>query len=156
IVELAEEHISRSIVFESEAREKLVALAQGHPYMLHLLGKHSLRSAWRNSRMAIAAEDIENTLATIAQSGADPVLEGRYKKAIQSSPQREAVLKALAATEKDGETWTSDAYPVATRAGVENPSQYVGNLVTEDYGAELIKVRDRYYRFKDSLFRAYV
>jgi hypothetical protein len=29
-------------------------------------------------------------------------------------------------------------------------------LVTEEYGAELVKMRERYYRFKDSLFAAYV
>ena len=84
------------------------------------------------------------------------MLESRYKRAIASSPQREAVLRALAAVEKGGEVWTTDAYPIATTAGVDNPSQYVGNLVTEEYGAEIVKVRERYYRFRDSLFRAYV
>lgn len=156
VIEIAQHHISRKILFHDDARRRLVDLAQGHPYMLHLLGKHSLRSAWRDQRAIINASDIETTLRTIAESGADPVLEGRYKKAIQSSPQREAVLKALANSYKGSEVWTSDAYPIATKAGVENPSQYVGNLVTDDYGAEVVKVRDRYYRFKDSLFRAYV
>ena len=38
------------------------------------------------------------------------------------------------------------------REGVDNSSQYVGQLVTEEYGAEIEKLRDRYYRFHDSLF----
>jgi Cdc6-like AAA superfamily ATPase len=156
IIGIAEHHIGSAIVFDQNARTRLASLAQGHPYMLHLLGKHSLRSVWRQGRATISAEDVGKTLQTIAESGADPVLEGRYKKAIQSSPHREAVLRALAASEKNGEVWTTDAYPIATKDGVENPSQYVGNLVTEEYGAEPVKVRDRYYRFKDSLFRAYV
>jgi hypothetical protein len=156
IISIAESHIEGAITFDTGARDRLVSLAQGHPYMLHLLGKHSLRSAWRQGRAVITAEDVASTLRTIAESGADPVLEGRYKKAIQSSPQREAVLRALALSVKNVEVWTTDAYPIATKAGVENPSQYVGNLVTDEYGAELVKVRDRYYRFKDSLFRAYV
>ncbi len=156
IITIAENHIGGTVIFEKGARNRLVSLAQGHPYMLHLLGKHSLRSAWREGRANITAADIETTIHTIAESGADPVLESRYKKAIQSSPHREAVLRALAFAIKNVEVWTSDAYPIAIRAGVENPSQYVGNLVTEEYGAELVKVRERYYRFKDSLFRAYV
>jgi len=45
---------------------------------------------------------------------------------------------------------------VALQYGVENPSQYVGQLVTEQFGAELQNIRERYYRFKDSLFVAYV
>ena len=39
---------------------------------------------------------------------------------------------------------------------MDNPSQYVGQLVTEEYGGEVEKVRDRYYRFHDSLFATYV
>jgi hypothetical protein len=34
-------------------------------------------------------------------------------------------------------------------------SVYVGQLVSEKYGAVLEKTRERYYRFKDSLFKAY-
>ena len=45
---------------------------------------------------------------------------------------------------------------LAVEADVDNPSQYVGQLVTEEFGAELEKLRDRYYRYKDSLFCAYV
>lgn len=156
IIKIAERSIEGEIVFDDSAKKRLVALAQGHPYMVHLVGKHSLRGAWRETRKTITSSDIDATLRLIAASGADPVLESRYKRAIASSPQREAVLRAMAESEKGGEVWTTDAYPVAIRAGVENPSQYVGSLVTEQYGAEIHSVRDRYYRFKDSLFRAYV
>lgn len=156
IIDLAQAHIGDAIVFHAEARKRVVALAQGHPYMVHLLGKLCLRTAWRKSVSVVYGEDVEATLQGIANSAADPVLEGRYTRAIQSSPQREAVLRALAKADRGGETWTSEAYPIATAAGVENPSQYVGNLVTEDYGAEIVKTRERYYRFRDSLFRAYV
>ena len=62
---------------------------------------------------------------------------------------------ALVRTE-DGECWTTDAYKIALDEGVDNSSQYVGQLVTDEYGAELERVRERYYRFRDSLFAAYV
>ena len=51
---------------------------------------------------------------------------------------------------------STDAYKVAIDFDVDNPSQYVGHLISDEYGAELIKLRERYYRFKDSLFAAYV
>lgn len=156
IINMAVNQLDGHLNFEADAKQRLVKLAQGHPYMVHLIGKHALRSAWRAQKSSINAAAIDTTLRLIAESGADPVLESRYKRAIASSPQREAVLRALAHVEKGGEIWTTDAYPIATAAGVDNPSQYVGNLVTEDYGGELVKVRERYYRFKDSLFRAYV
>jgi len=156
IIGLAEEHIGDEIRFHRDARQEVARLAQGHPYMVHLLGKHALRSAWRKGKTMITAPDIASVLRTIAESAADPVMESRYKAAIQSSPQREAVLRALASQVKNGEVWTTDAYPIGVRAGVENPSQYLGNLVTDVFGAELVKVRERYYRFRDSLFHAYV
>ena len=97
-----------------------------------------------------------STLRDVAAKGYDPALEGRYKKAIASSPQREIVLRALASRVEDGEVHTTSAYKVCLEQGVENASQYVGNLVTVDFGAELEKVRERYYRFRDSLFHTYV
>jgi hypothetical protein len=156
IIKIAERSIDGEIVFDDSAKKRLVSLAQGHPYMVHLVGKHSLRAAFKESRQTVTSSDIDATLRLIAASGADPVLEARYKRAIASSAQREAVLRAMAESEKRGEVWTTDAYPAAIKAGVDNPSQYVGSLVTDEYGAEIVKVRDRYYRFKDSLFHAYV
>jgi len=157
IIEIAEKSIDNKIQFSSGAKNQIANLAQGHPYMVHLLGKYALRRAYRLNDENIDSKDIEQTLKLIANSAADPILEGRYKKAIASSPQREVVLKALAQKHKtDGEVLTSEAYKLAFDSGIENPSQYVGQLVTKEYGDELVKVRERVYRFRDSLFLAYV
>lgn len=157
IVDIAESEIGGYIKFEEAAKEKLSSLAQGHPYMVHLVGKYALRLAYHENRQVIAANDIDETLKSIAERQADPVLEGRYRKAVASSPQRESVLRALAVTQDaQGEIWTTDTYKRAIEDGVDNPSQYVGHLATEQYGAELENLRERYYRFKDSLFAAYV
>ncbi|MGO9838969.1 MAG: hypothetical protein ACLP1X_32710 [Polyangiaceae bacterium] len=157
IVSFAEQYINEAIVFHVEAKAYLADLAQGHPYMVHLIGKYALRAAFVGSKEIISRADIAETLRIIAETQADPILEGRYKKAVASSPQRESVLRAMAtATKDDGEVWTTDAYGIAqAQDHVENASQYVGNLVSDVYGAELVNVRERYYRFKDSLFRAY-
>jgi Cdc6-like AAA superfamily ATPase len=155
IVRKAENSIGGHIKFDENATQKLVRLAQGHPYMVHLVGKYALRLAFKEDR-DLCAQDIDNTLKSIAESGADPILENRYKKSVAFSSQREIVLKALAEVQAgESEIHTADAYKKAIDKGVDNPSQFVGHLVTEEYGAELIKIRDRYYRFKDSLFVAY-
>ena len=156
IIRGAESSIDGFIRFDDNATEKVVSLAQGHPYMVHLIGKYALRMAYRNGGADLSANDIENTLSGIAESGTDPVLEGRYKKAVASSSQREIVLKALSEVQaRELEIHTADAYKKAIDKGVDNPSQFVGHLVTEEYGAEILKIRERYYRFKDSLFVAY-
>lgn len=157
IIRNAEKAIDDYILFDKGARARLVALAQGHPYMVHLVGKYALRTAFQAGKVIITEHDIDATLQGIAESGADPVLEGRYHKAVATSPQRESVLRALASKiSRDGEVWTTEAYKVALDDDVDNSSQYVGQLVTEEYGAEIEKIRERYYRFKDSLFAAYV
>ncbi len=157
IIDIAERSIGGYIEFSKQGKQQVISLAQGHPYMVHLIGKYALRIAFGEDRQTVNLEEVNDALEAIAERGADPLLEGRYKKAVQSSAQRETVLRAMAAHQaKDGEIWTTDAYKLALDNGVDNASQYVGQLVTEDYGAELAKVRDRYYRFKDSLFAAYV
>lgn len=157
IIEIAENNLNKYIVFSEDARKQIVAMAQGHPYLVHLIGKFALRAAYMGSKQVIEREDVNTVLQSIAENASDPVLEGRYRVAVASSVQRENVLKALAgAVDDHGEVWTTTAYKTALDAGVENPSQYVGQLVTEEYGAEIEKIRERYYRFKDSLFVAYV
>ena len=157
IIRIAEQSIKNYIRFNDSGTGRLVQLAQGHPYMVHLVGKYALRNAFHEKLSEIGEETIDLTLKGIAERGADPVLEGRYKKAVGLSPQRESVLRALARVRGlDGECWTTEAYKIALDDGVDNSSQFVGQLVTEDYGGELEKVRDRYYRFRDSLFATYV
>ena len=157
IIETAENQVHKLITFGPEARKKMVSLAAGHPYLIHLVGKFAFRDAYKNKRSVVDTDDIDRVIQSIAENESDPVLEGRYRKAVASSPQREIVLKALVRHQDDkGEIWTTDAYKTALDGGVENASQYVGQLVTEEFGAELEKTRERYYRFKDSLFAAYL
>jgi Cdc6-like AAA superfamily ATPase len=156
IIKTAEKSINNHIVFDDTAIKKTINLSKGHPYIVHLLGKQTFKTAFLEPRYTIDEDYIENILKAIAEKEADPVLEGRYKKAVASSKQREVVIKAFADSAKvDSEILTSDAYRISEEQGVENASQYVGQLVTDDYGAELIKIRERYYRFKDSLFQTY-
>ena len=62
----------------------------------------------------------------------------------------------MAEVMQEGEIHTKDAYTIALERDVDNASQYVGQLVLEEYGKEITKVRERFYRFNDSLFHAYV
>lgn len=157
IVEKAVASINNAITFDHDAARRLAVLAKGHPYMVHLVGKYALRDAFENGKTSISLADVDQALIMIAEKGIDPGLEGRYKMCVASSSQRESVLRALASnTKQDGEVYTGEAYRVALDEGVDNASQYVGQLVTEEYGAEIRKVRERYYIFSDSLFAAYV
>lgn len=157
ITEIAEKQIAHYITFTEDGRNRVAALAQGHPYIVHLIGKYALRAAFKANQRTIDSDAIDSAIRSIAERNADPVLEGRYRHSVASSPQREIVLKALAETQdSQREVWTTNAYKVALDKGVDNASQYVGQLTSIEYGAEIEKLRERYYRFKDSLFATYV
>jgi len=81
IVRTAERSIGDFIIFNDEATGSLATLAQGHPYMVHLIGKYALRHAFQQKISVVTAPLVTATLKNIAESGADPVLEGRYQKA---------------------------------------------------------------------------
>lgn len=154
----AEAAIGSLITFSEEAKNKIITLSQGHPYIVHLIGKQAFRSAYFEGKYEeLNKEYIDNTLKSIAEKETDPVLEGRYKKAVASSQAREIVLKSFANNVgTNNEIFTTEVYKKVIEKDVDNPSQYVGHLVTDDYGAELVRVREKYYRFKDSLFQTYV
>ena len=58
--------------FDPDAVGKLTRLAEGHPYMVHLIGKYAFRRAWRESQRKICAADIQATLEEVASRQADP------------------------------------------------------------------------------------
>jgi Cdc6-like AAA superfamily ATPase len=153
IISNAESSINKTIQFDTSARKKMIELASGHPYFIHLFGKVALDIADSGHQNTIDENTIDKAIKRIAEEGIDPNLESRYKKCISSSYQREEVLKFLAANiQTDGEIPISE---MQTKVSIDNPSSYVGQLTTEEFGAEISKIREKYYRFKDSLFAAY-
>ena len=95
IISIAETAAAGYFTFSDDARNRLVQLAQGHPYLVHLIGKVALRDAYRRDERIIDSADIETALQSIAENGSDPVLEGRYRIAVASSSQRETVFKSI-------------------------------------------------------------
>lgn len=155
IIVQAQEHISNEMVFEAKAVDYLVKIVKGHPYLLHLVGKHALLLGFKQKQNVVTVETLNQALEQIAVTRADRYLEDRYLKAIGNSPQRESVLRIFACS--DSKTLhTSQAYPEAERQGINNPSYWVADLQKETSGSELEKVAEQYYQFRDPLFRAYV
>lgn len=155
IISRAQEYLSNEMVFENAAIDHLVKIVKGHPYLLHLVGKHALSLAFKDKQSIITVDTLNRALQQIAVTRADRYLEDRYLRAIGNSVQRESVLRIFAIA--DGQNvHTSQAYPEAERMGITNPSYWVADLQKESSGAELEKVAEQYYQIRDPLFRAYV
>ncbi|MDZ7840870.1 MAG: ATP-binding protein [Gammaproteobacteria bacterium] len=157
IFDRAESIMEKEYTFLKEAREWIIEIARGHPFYVHLVGKHALLEAIRKDNKEIDLQTAQDALSEIALKGSAPIQEHTYKKAIGHSYTRESILKSFAERRED-EIHTTELYASLSKTlGIEPSavSVYVGQLASETYGNVLQKTRDRYYRFADSLFKAY-
>lgn len=157
IFDRAEALLEQSVTFATQTRAWIIGVARGHPYYVHLLGKHSLLRAIEEKSTVVTQSMAEDAMRQIALKGSAPIQETLYKTAIGHSFVRESILKSFAACLED-EIHTTELYSgIARDLGIarEAISVYVGQLASLKYGAVLVKTRDRYYRFTDTLFKAY-
>lgn len=157
IFDRAEAYLEGQYHFSGEAREWIISISRGHPFYVHLVGKHALLKTIEGRESEVTIDAAQDALADIALKGSAPIQESLYKTAIGHSYVREVVLKGFAEV-RDHEIHTTELYSdLAKRLNVDPAaiSVYVGHLASDKYGAVLEKTRDRYYRFTDSLFKAY-
>lgn len=157
IFDLAETALNASVNFPRETRDWIISSTKGHPFLLHLIARFALAATLRTQLTSVSLETAKEAVFEIATKSAAPIQENQYKSAIGHSFKRELILKELASVEDD-EIHTQDVYARAAQKLGITPnavSVYVGHLASDTYGAVIEKSRDRYYRFHDSLFKAY-
>jgi len=157
IIDKAEELLEHRYSFSEDARAWISETARGHPFYVHLVGKHALLKTIERGETDVTKEAAGLAMAEIALKGSAPVQEALYKTAIGHSYVRESILKAFA-SETDNEIHTTELYArLRESLGISAAqiSVYVGHLASAEYGTVLSKTRSRYYCFKDSLFKAY-
>lgn len=155
VIDTAERVIQHEITYASATKNELIRLVCGQPYLLHLIGRASLWSAFKNKKVIVDVEDLQNSLAEVVLKKTDSGLEERYLRAIGHSPQRESVLRILA-QHCAPTAHTRVLYPLTEAEGVTNPSYWVADLQKKDSGQEVRKVKEQFYAFSDPLFQAYV
>lgn len=157
VFDRAENLLDKKQTFDPGARNWIIKIARGHPFYVHLVGKHALLRAIGAGKSVITEEIAKEALSEIALKGSAPVQETTYKTAIGHSYTREVILKRFAERPED-EIHTTELYAdIGKELGIESGtvSVYVGHLASEKYGAVLGKTRERYYQFSDSVFKAY-
>ena len=157
IFDRAETLLEKKITFDIGSRNWIIKIARGHPFYIHLVGKHSLLRAIAEGKTVITEEIAKEALSEIALKESAPIQETAYKTAIGHSYTRELILKRFA-ERAENEIHTTELYAgIGRDLGIESGtvSVYVGQLGTDKYGAVLKKTRERYYQFADSVFKAY-
>lgn len=152
------EVLDKEFIFSDQAIDYIVGCASGHPYITHLIGRQALVTAVRSRKNVITESDARNAVAELAAPSSSIPLEQAYRKAVGSSRPREIILRRFA-TEVLEPIRTTELYDdLAKTHGMEKEtiSVYVGHLCSPAYGSILTNSGSRYYRFVNSVFKAYV
>lgn len=168
IVERGEKY--SGAVFKEPIRKRIVRLADGFPYFVHLLCRHACKIAGSvllknpKATVVIAEEEYRNGLAG-AIVDAEHTLAEQYEQAIvttrRKSEKFELVLWAMALSETKDVQVQDIAQNVAffTGEGAKLPSTFswnLGELVSSRRSRILTKVREGYYKFTNPLMRPYI
>jgi len=113
--------------------------------------------AYERGSSQVSADDIAVLSNAISAGKLRCIYEDVYHGAVKSSPQREILLKIFA-EEKEDEINSEEAYALAREMDISNPSQLMKQFTapdSPDASPVLVKVRTRYYRFVDPVFKTY-
>ncbi len=155
IISKAEFHVRKKIVFDERAKQTIVEKAEGFPYFVHLLGREAMLIAFERVQRTVDGNIVALLGEKIANGRLKTIYENIYHAAVKNSPQRELLLKAFSEIEED-EMFTEDVYRLVKGLGVTNPSQLMKELTAPETGTPvLMKIREKYYRFSDPVFKSY-
>ncbi len=155
ILRKAEWLVGGKIIFQENAVTAIAQRAEGFPYFVHLLGKEAMLLAFKRSSSQVTQDDIDVLFETISEGRLSTIYEDVYHRAVKSSAQRELLLKLFSEQPAD-EINTEAVYAAAKGFDITNPSQLMRELTaTSGSSPILTKVRDRYYRFTDPVFKVY-
>lgn len=144
--------LGESFVYEADAIDEIVSMANGFPHFVHFIGRETGFVTIDRGGQRVTRANVADAIGQIVKTGRAARYERTYLNSVRGSANMEIVLRAFANAAGE-EIHTSDVYPLCEGEGMTNVSQYVGGLTR---GKILIKTRDRYYRFDDELFRTYV
>ncbi len=167
ILERAEQTLP--VRFVPELRRRIVRLADGFPYFVHLIGRHAALAAAEVLRASpadvpqIAEPQYAQGLHDALQN-AEPTLEEQYENAVATTrrpSQRFAlILRAMALAEDPvlpvRQIAANMEFFTARRVSPNSLSYALSELVSERRGHVLTRVREGQYRFSNPLMRPYL
>ena len=113
--------------------------------------------AYDRGSSKVTNSDIQNLYKAISEGRLNNIYENVYHESVKNSPQREILLK-LFSEDLENEAFSESIYSTAKGMGITNPSQLMKQLTSPDNSMTtpvLTKIRDKYYRFTDPVFKVY-
>jgi len=166
ILERGEAHLG--VNFKSSIKQRIVRLADGFPYFVHLIARHASRAGARQvegEHTSVVIADVEyahglgealvNAAHSLAEHYASAVITTR-----RPSEKFTFVLWAMALAESREVQVKDIAKNMAFFGGEEpKPGSFnwnLGELASDKRKNVLVKVREGYYKFADPLMRPYI
>ena len=146
------------IRFTDEAVRLLASrrIAGGCPWFGHVIGQEALLRTVDRGRDVVDTHDIQLAVGGLARSRFSRHFGTSYRTAVGASRNREVLLRLLARSPQ-AEIPLQEAYELARKYGVTNPSTYKGQLIHSRYGAPIQETwNPGIVRFRNAIFRRYV
>jgi hypothetical protein len=99
ITQKAEEYLAEQAVeirFDHSAKLKLVEVASGYPWFVHVLGQSALMLTAEAKRDLVVESDVLEAIDTITRNQFAQQFSDAYLLAVRNSPEREAALRTFA------------------------------------------------------------
>jgi hypothetical protein len=157
-----------NITFDEDVRRRIVALAQGLPYLAQQLALHCGQVAVEDGSRHVRAEHLVRAIDQVVQL-APHALEGAYERAFRGPNHEQAKMAAFAAALSPCDPWgffsveelaRGPRIKEARNLSPERLMSLVDSLADGSASTPLFKLRDqrgaRHYAFNDPLMRPYV
>lgn len=161
IIERAEASLAArdvDLAFSARARRRLVGIAGGYPWFVHMIGKTALTTAYDNNQVIADSGDVVGAVRDLSTNQLAQPFNEAYTRAVKTSRQRELVLRVLAMW-RERDIPTHRTYEACRQLGVRSPSNYRGQLAHAYYGP-IIRIpnipQQGPCQFIDPMFKVYV
>jgi len=157
------------VSFHKDVRGRIVALADGFPFYVHLLCKHAAEEAGRildedpNARVVVAEPEYRKALKRAIKTG-EATLRDAYQTAVITVRRKTEMYRYLLWAVAYSSSSEVQVQHIAdnieqltgNRPKIESLSSYLGPLTKPEKKEILVRVRQGYYKFANPLMRAYI
>ena len=162
IAEKADEYLAEQaagIRIDHLAKLKLVEVASGYPWFVHVLGQSALMLTAEANRNLVLESDVLQAIETINRNQFAQQFSDSYLFVVRNSIPREITLRTFAEW-REVDIPTGEVYKVLrTGFGIKDASDYKGQLASREYGRVIVTPQHRnptWVRFDNEMFKIYV
>lgn len=161
IVDLAVDDLQShglDISFSSGARKRIVSIAAGFPWFVHVVGQAAVLSGAEDGVNEIDEDRVTRSIRELVRNRFAQHFADAYQRAVRDSVNRELTLRVFAGW-RSTDIPTASVYPILRGLGVSNPAVYRGHLAREEYGSVIMTpgYQDRgLIRFRNEMFKQYI